>query len=148
MPTMMAGMRRLALLGVFVVGCGAAGTDGGGGGSPTTHSIDEGSGLRRVTSGSRLYIGPFTVPAGATVTYSIADMPTGAGSDTMDFVVAAHSMASNPTSVQLQGYGVENNVSSVSTTTAALPAGSYDVFCTCANLVDECFFTDTISALY
>lgn len=29
-----------------------------------------------------------------------------------------------------------------------LPAGSYDLFCNCANLIDDCLFTDTVAAFY
>jgi hypothetical protein len=135
--------RRAVLLVMFLVGCGS------GGGSdnnpaPTTHLLDQ-SALRDIPTGQAVSVGPLTVPAGATMTYQIVDMPTGVGSDTMDtgIVTDATAQAANPTT-----FAAETSVSSTEETTPSLAAGTYDLLVTCHNLVDDCTFTDTVTAFY
>jgi hypothetical protein len=132
-----------------LVGCGAA-TDGTGTGNtatPTNHSIDASTTAKRVQVNGQLAIGPFTLPDGATVTYSITDMPSGVGNDTMNFVVVSDEMV-KAQSTQLTGYGVKTGVSSTSATTLPVPADSYDLVAQCNNIVDDCFFADTVTAFY
>jgi hypothetical protein len=135
--------RRAGLLAMFLVGCGS------GGGSdnnpaPTTHLLDQ-SALRDIPTGQAVSVGPLTVPAGATMTYQIVDMPTGVGSDTMDtgIVTDATAQAANPTS-----FASETGVSSTEETTPSLAAGTYDLLVTCHNPLDDCTFTDTVTAFY
>lgn len=138
MKTTIIGLAVVTLL----VGCG--GGDGGPSG-PTVHSISDRS--QRAESGTRLPIGPFALPEGATVTYNIVDMPTGIGDDRMDCVVAAHSdvqAGQDP----LSGFGVRTGVSSTGATTPPLPADDYDLVVICRNISDECFFTATVSATF
>lgn len=124
---------------------GAGGGTGGQTASPTVHLIDANGGLRTLKAEQVQVVGPFTVPDGATVTYTITDMPTGIGVDTMNAGIATDAtvQASNPTA-----YGVAAGVSSTEQTTPALPAGAYDLLVKCANLVDDCYFTDQVTATY
>jgi hypothetical protein len=130
------------------LGCGGTGNDGGPGGStytPSNHSID--TGAKRLAANDENAIGPFTLPEGATVTYTITDMPTGFGNDTMNFVVVSDAMVQG-NSAQLTGYGVQSGVSSTHIVTQALPGDSYDLVVQCNNLVDDCLFSDVITAFY
>jgi hypothetical protein len=130
---------------VALCGCGGSGSGGPGGYTPTVHSID--SSNQRVAVNMSLAIGPFDLPAGATVTYTITDMPTGIGSDTMNFVVVSDAMVRG-NSAQLTGYGVQNGVSSTHIVTQQLPADSYDLVAQCGNIIDDCLFNDVITAYY
>ena len=112
--------QRALLLVMFLVGCGS------GGGSdnnpaPTTHLLDQ-SALRGIPTGQAVSVGPLTVPAGATMTYQIVDMPAGTGSDTMDtgIVTDATAQAATPTT-----FAYETSVSSTEQTTPSLAAGTY-----------------------
>jgi hypothetical protein len=123
---------------VAFLGCG------GGGGTasvfPTVH--EEHSGNQRLATGTTLPIGPFTMPGGATMTYIIVDMPTGFGSDTMDFQITS-ATGSGP------AYGERTNANSLpGVTTSALPADDYVLLARCRNISDECFFGETISSTY
>lgn len=130
-------------------GGGSSGSGGGGGAvlppQPTDHVVDDTGVLRDVKSGQRFILGPFSVPAGATVTYTLTDMPTGVGVDSMNAGVVedSESQAANPTA-----WGEAAGVSSTEQTTPALAAGSYDLLVKCANIIDDCFFTDSVTAFY
>ncbi len=128
-------------------GSGGAGGSGGTGGTfhqPTVHAIANSQG-ENIAASQQVALGPFTVPTGATVTYYIVDTPTGIGSDTMDVGVVSNSTVNSSSPV---GYGVQQNVSSTSGTTPALPADTYDLLVQCFNLVDNCIFQATIDATY
>jgi hypothetical protein len=137
-------MKQVAvLLVVFFAGCGS------GGGSnnnpaPTTHLLDQ-SAVRDIPTGQTVTVGPLTVPAGATITYQIVDMPTGIGGDTMDtgIVTDATAQAANPTT-----FAYQTDVSSTEGMTTSLVAGTYDLLVACHNLLDDCDFTDTVTAFY
>ena len=136
-------MRQLSVVVMFLVGCGS------GGGSdntpaPTPHLLDQ-SAVRDIPAGQTVTVGPLTVPAGATMTYEIVDMPTGVGSDTMDtgIVTDATAQATNPTT-----FAPQTGVSSTEGTTPSLAAGTYDLLVACHNLLDDCVFTDTVTAFY
>src|SRR5579862_4412045 len=141
-----------AIFTVAVLGCGGTGTGGtgtGGAGAthkPTIHAIDSAP-QRHVSVNTSISIGPFSVPDGATVTYTVTDMPTGAAADTMNLAVAADAMVQAGT-VPLTGFGVNNGVGSATATTVPLPAGPYDLVAFCNNPVDDCSFSDTITAFY
>lgn len=141
----------VALLLCGLLGCGGDGTGGGGplggggGSQPATHSIDEGGGLREAAAASYTAIGPFSVPAGATVSYSLTDMPVGFGDDAMQAAIVPASMigSANPA-----GYGIATLTGSGGQTTEALPGGSYELYVVCANVIDECAFDDVVTAYY
>jgi hypothetical protein len=131
-------------------GGGGGGSGGGGGGgsvppAATDHLIDDAAVVRDVPAGSRFAIGPFGVPDGATVTYTLTDMPQGFGVDSMNAGVVedSESEATNPTA-----WGEAVGVSSTEQTTPALAAGTYDLLVRCANVVDDCYFTDLVTAFY
>ena len=136
-----------AIIGLGLMGLIGCGSSGGGPGTsqPTIHTLDSGSG--QVPAGDALAIGPWPLPSGATVTYTIIDTPTGIGSDTMDFVVASDAMVQAGVTT-IAGYGVRNNVASTSATTETLPADVYDLVAICHNIIDDCIFTATITAYY
>jgi hypothetical protein len=112
-----------------LLGCGSS-TDNGG---PVVYTVD--SGNQRVPVGTGIDIGPFSVPNGTVFTYSITDSPSGVGADSLQASILPGGYAS------LQG-------ASFSGTTPQLPAGSYyfDVYCN--NIVDDCFFSDLVTATY
>ena len=130
---------------VVVLLFGGCGSSGGSGSHPTTHALDSGQG--QVPAGQSLAIGPFSVPDGATITYTITDTPTGIGSDTMDFVVASDAMVQSGVTT-IAGYGVRNDVSSTSATTVPLPSDDYDLVAFCNNLIDDCIFDAVMTAYY
>jgi|SRR5580692_9310272 hypothetical protein len=140
-----------AIFAVALLGCGGTGTGGTGTGgqgathTPSTHAIDMAQ--RHVTVNTSISIGPFSVPDGATVTYTVTDMPTGVAADTMNIAVASDAMVQAGTT-PLTGFGVNNGVGSATATTVPLPAGAYDLVAFCNNLVDDCSFSDTITAFY
>jgi hypothetical protein len=126
-----------------LIGCGGSGSGGPGTSTPIVHSID--SNNQRVAVNMSLAIGPFDLPAAATVTYTIKDMPSGIGNDSMNFVVVSDAMVQG-NSAQLAGYGLQNGVSSTHIVTPQLPADSYDLVAQCNNIVDDCLFNDVITA--
>src|SRR5436190_11088188 len=134
-------MKKAMVVVLLLVGCGSS----GGGSSATTHALDSGQG--QVPAGQSLAIGPFSVPDGATITYTITDTPTGVGNDTMDFVVASDAMVQSGATT-LAGYGVRNGVSSTSAPPVPLPSDDYDLVSICNNIIDDCIFNATITAYY
>ena len=58
-------------------------------------------------------------------------------------VTASSAQTSSPV-----GYGIQQNVSSTTGTTPALPAGNYVLLVQCANIIDDCIFDATVSATY
>ena len=130
---------------VGLMGCGGSTDSPGATATPTVHSID--SGNKRVNVNTSLAIGPFSLPAGATVTYAITDMPTGIGNDTMNVAVVTDAMIQSGATA-LTGYSPQNGVSSPTGTTMQLPADSYDFWVFCNNLADDCLFSDTVTAFY
>ncbi len=127
---------------LVAVGACGGGTEGPSSATPTVHLLSQGN--QTVSVGQGLAFGPFTVPEGATVTFSIVDQPTGIGSDTIHagIVVDSTLAASNPTT-----FGYQEG-SSIQATTPALPAGAYDFAITCHNISDPCIFGQTLTALY
>jgi hypothetical protein len=128
-------------------GSGGTGGAGGGGGTPATptaHTLASNQG-EVIATNTMVTIGPFTVPANATVDYTILDTPTGVGNDTIDVGVATAASASTSSPV---AYGIMQNVSTTTGVTPPLPAGSYDLLVQCANLVDNCVFQVTLTATY
>lgn len=137
-------MRRriLAVLGgAMFCGLGAC---GGGGGGPIVHVIANNE-PHSTPAGTQMLIGPFSVPSGTVVDYSIVDTPTGIGSDTMDVGVAVDATVDSATPTV---YGGQTGVSSVSGSSPPLPAGTYDLLINCNNFVDDCIFDVTVSATY
>jgi len=120
-----------ALLGAvavsILIGCGSSDT------GPQTYVLDRDS--NRAPVGAVLSIGPFSVPSGAIIDYTIVDTPAGVGDDSMTF------------SIDPGGYAALSG-SSVSASTGPLPAGSYYLDVTCDNFVDDCFFNDEVRATY
>jgi hypothetical protein len=87
-------------------------------------------------------LGPFTLPAGATVTYTLADST---GYDTMNVGVVD---ASTLNGLYPVSYGTQNGVSSTTGTTPALPAGAYDLVVQCLDFLTSCAFNLSLSATY
>lgn len=143
-------MRKVIGVVLFVaMGCGDGGDGGGGGGGggPTSHLIASDQPFQ-ITNDEYLVLGPFPVPSGATVTYSVVDTPTGVGQDTFD-VTAVASDASVDAGTFDAIYGVREGVNgSVSATTQPLPAGTYDFVALCGNIIDDCVFRVTLTAYY
>jgi hypothetical protein len=129
-PSMMSIKRCLVGLGLLALpglGCGSS-SDG-----PVTYTLDQGS--NQVPVGYVAPIGPFSVPSGAIISYSIRDTPEGFGADSMTFAIDPGAYA------YLSG-------SSVTASTPPLPGGSYYLDITCDNIADDCFFDDQITATY
>lgn len=145
MKTMLVALLLCGLLGCGGTEDGGDPLGGGGGQRPTTHVVDAGGGLRQAPAASYASIGPFTVPAGATATYAIADMAVGFGDDAMQAAIVPASMigSANPA-----GYGVASFTGSGGATTEVLPAGAYGLYVVCANVTDPCVFTDDVTAYY
>lgn len=127
---------------MLTVGCGSG---SGGGGGPTVHTFLSND-PNSVPANQQLAIGPFTVPTGAVVNFSIVDTPTGIGDDSMDVGVATD--ASVLGGGQLVGYGMQSDVASTSGSTPPLPGGDYDFVVQCFNILDDCIFNLTLSATY
>jgi hypothetical protein len=129
---------------VAFLGCGG----GGGSGTdtpaaPTVHQLSADNG--RVAVGTPVATGPWELPAGATVTYNIVDMPSGFGSDSMDAQISGAAAVQAGAGT---GYGLRSGVSSTGATTVALPADSYFFVVACRNVVDDCLFSETVTATY
>jgi hypothetical protein len=116
---------------------------------PTTHLLD--SSDQRIAANTLNGVGPFYLPDGGTITYTITDTPSVSVIDTMNVFIVSHStyvaqFMSQPK--QLPGYAAEIDVSSVTATTPELPVDSYDLAVYCFNLINDCLFHDEITALY
>jgi hypothetical protein len=120
--------RLLAVLALAGAGCGS--TSGG----PVTYTLDRDS--NRVAAGALAPIGPFSVPSGAIITYSVADTPVGFGDDNMTFAIDPG------------GYAAVRGPSVTGISTPLLPGGTYYLDVTCDNLVDDCYFDDEVTATY
>jgi hypothetical protein len=131
----------LALVGAMACGLAAC---GGGGGGPVAHAIANDQ-PTSTPAGTQILIGPFSLPSGAVVDYTIADTPTGIGSDTMDVGVAVDATVDSASPTV---YGGQMNVSTTSGSSGALPAGTYDLLINCNNLIDDCIFDVTVIATY
>jgi hypothetical protein len=118
----------LALLALTVIGCGSSSS------GPVTYTLDRGS--NTVPAGAVAPIGPFSVPSGAIITYTIQDTPVGIGDDTMSFAIdpGGYAQVSGP------------SVAGVSTT--PLQGGYYSLDVSCDNFIDDCNFNDEITATY
>ena len=119
------------LLGAFaasaLIGCGTS--DSG----PQTYILDRDS--NNVAVGALASIGPFSVPSGAIIDYTIVDRPVGIGADSMT------------SSIDPGGYAARSG-SSLSASTGPLPAGYYYLDVSCENLIDDCYFDDEVRATY
>ena len=85
--------------------------------------------------------GPFAVPDGATMEYTLTDID-----DTDDMNVGVIDDAAGCSFSD--GYGVELDTASVDGSTGPVPAGSYDFVVQCNNLANDCLFSLTWSASY
>ncbi len=133
--------RRLwAMTGVLAIGLVACGGEAG----TSVHAIATNE-PHSTPAGTEILIGPFSVPNGAVVDYSIVDMPTGIGDDTMDVGIALDATADSASPTV---YGGQSNVSSTSGSTQPLPGGAYDLWISCKNFVDDCILTASVSATY
>lgn len=130
---------------VWMLGCGLAlGVMACGSGGATVHAITTNQ-SESTPAGTQLAIGPFSLPSGAVVDYSIVDTPTGIGNDSMDVGVAVDATAASSAPTV---YGAQTGVSSTSGRTQPLPADTYDLLIACNNIVDDCIFQATVSATY
>jgi hypothetical protein len=127
-PRVRALLGAIAASGMFgIIGCGTS--DGG----PQTYVLDRDS--NHVAVGALASIGPFSVPSGATIDYSIVDTPVGIGSDSLT------------SSIDPGGYTARSG-SSISAATGPLPAGYYYLDVSCDNILDDCYFDDEGRATY
>lgn len=137
----------LVLMALFA-GCGLGGgsSDGGAtaagdGATPAVHVLVSNT-PQSVPPGTQAGLGPFQLPAGATVTFTLADAT---GYDTMNVGVVDASTLSGLYPV---AYGAQNGVSSTTGTTPALPAGSYDLVVQCLDIITACTFNLTLTTTY
>jgi hypothetical protein len=128
-----------------IAGCGLGTGTGDGGVSeghvPTPHTLVANA-PQSVPAGTQSGLGPFSLPAGATVTYTLADIT---GYDTMNVGVVD---ASTLDGLYPVAYGAQNGVSNTSNTTPALPAGSYALVVQCLDVLTSCSFYLTLTATY
>lgn len=85
--------------------------------------------------------GPFPVPSGATMDYTVVDIDD---TDDMDVAIIDDSLGCN----LANGYGVNLDVASVSSGTGDLPDGNYDFVVWCHNLYSSCLFSLSWTATY
>lgn len=140
-------MRKLlSALALVAIGCGGTTNDnpGAAGYVATAHVITAAQ-TEQIPTNRQVAIGPFSVPSGAVVDFTIADAPIGVGFDTMDVGIVTDASVDSTAPV---GYGIKENVSSTSGETQPLPAGAYDLLVQCANFVDDCRFQAGIVATY
>lgn len=137
--------------GVFVLigllaGCGLGKDTGDGGASgdgavPSVHVLVANA-PQAVPAQTQSGLGPFSLPAGATVTFTLADV---SGYDTMNVGVVD---ASTLNGLYPVAYGAQNGITSTTGTTPALPAGSYVLVVQCLDILTACSFNLTLSATY
>ncbi|HXJ21193.1 MAG TPA: hypothetical protein VMT03_13255 [Polyangia bacterium] len=134
------------LLFALVAGCGlGAGTsDGGvpGDAQPAVVHVLVSNTPQNVPAQTQSALGPFQLPAGATVTFTIADS---SGYDTMNVGVVD---ASTLNGLYPVAYGAQNGISSTTGTTPALAAGSYVLVVQCLDILTSCSFNLTLTATY
>jgi hypothetical protein len=136
-------MRRSGNRTVMMIGAAALLVAGAGCGSsgPPGHTLIDGIG-ESVPAGSCLAVeGPYGIPSGATMSYSISDIDD---TDDMDVGVIDDAFGCDFSS----GYGVVLDTASVSSGTGSVPAGNYDFVVSCNNLFNTCLFSLTWSASY
>lgn len=85
--------------------------------------------------------GPYTLPSGAEMSYSIIDADD---ADDMDVAVIDDAAGC----AFSEGYGVALDVASVNARTGPVPAGDYDFVVHCNNLIYDCVFRLTWTASY
>ena len=128
------------LAALLLAGCGAE--DGG----TVDHALltDQ---EKSTAVGSVLVIGPYQLPADAIVSWTVTDIPTELGPNSLDVTVAtADSVAAGGT---LMSYGDQRAVSSTTGMTPPLPnASNYDFVAFCRNPVVACTFRLTLIANY
>ncbi len=138
--------RALFVLIALASGCGLGnGSDDGGtsgDAQPRTAHTLVSNAAQAVPPGTQAGLGPFQLPAGATVTFTLADAT---GYDTMNVGVVD---ASTLNGLYPVAYGAQNGVASTTGTTPALPAGSYDLVVQCLDVLTACSFNLTLVATY
>ena len=149
-------MARWTLIGAVLLACacGSSDDDGGPGpgpgpgpgNAPMIRVLDDGSALRQVSAGGGLAVGPIVLPTAAAITYTVTDMPTGIGADTMSMSImtAAAISAQRP---ETEGYALRTGASAMATT-PAVGAGTYYLAVACNNIFDPCIFTSRITAFW
>jgi len=130
----------------LLAGCGLGnGSDDGGtsGDAPARAAhVLVSNAPQAVPPGTQAGLGPFQLPAGATVTFTLADST---GYDTMNVGVVD---AATLNGLYPVAYGAQNGVSSTTGTTPALPAGSYALVVQCLDILTSCAFNLTLVATY
>jgi hypothetical protein len=121
--------RLLAVLALAAAGCGSSSS------GPVTYILDRASG-NSIPAGGAVSIGPFSVPSGAIITYSIVDTPVGIGDDSLTFAIDPG------------GYAAVSGPSVSGVSTPPLPGGYYSLDVWCDNFVDPCYFDDQVTATY
>jgi hypothetical protein len=122
----------------LLAGCGG---DGGSKDHPLLTDEETSANVNAV-----LVVGPYQLPAGTVVSWTVTDIPTELGPNSMDVALAtADSVAGGGT---LQTYGDQRGVSSTTGTTSVPTANSYDFVVFCRNPVVACTFRLTLVASY
>src|SRR6202142_1495485 len=107
---------------LFLAGCGS---------SRVTHTLDANAPVVIVAGGCVLVAGPYSIPGGATTSYSVYD----ANQDDMDIAVVDDSFCCNPTSADV---GYTSGVGSVKSSDAIPVSSTYNLAIGCFNIVDDC----------
>ena len=137
-------MRAIArgAIALFLIGLGAC----GGGGGPVTHVLVQNAPSDVPAGVCTAIAGPYSVGSGS-MSFTIADTPTGIGSDSMevgimfdsDFVAGGCNF--NLAIVDDTGTGSLTDSGPVS-------AGTYAFVVGCSNVIDDCLFDLTWTATY
>lgn len=132
------------LLATMLLGAGCGGGDSAP--PPVDHALET-EVTQSTLANSVLVRGPYQLPEDAVVSWTVVDVPSESGPNSLD--VALATAASVDAGGTLVAFGTQTGVSSTTGETQPLPANNaYDFVAFCRNPVADCTFTLTLTATY
>ncbi len=144
-------MKRLGLVLLALAGCGGGMSPASTGttppATPTVHTVMN-DGLLSVAAGAYAVSPSFALPA-ATVDYTITERTSSSVPDTWTVGVASEAEVGYlQAGAQWQAFALETNAVGTVSDSASVPADTYSLVLVCGNLLEDCVFSDVVTATY